>query len=81
MRTEKDGMHLVLRMGAVQAGTRFSSSCGILYAFGAIETMPTFIQAVTQDGSAMDSLIATKELPALGSMRERGSHPSRRKGV
>tara|TARA_B100001971_G_scaffold57062_1_gene52013 strand:+ start:394 stop:594 length:201 start_codon:yes stop_codon:yes gene_type:complete len=43
VRTEKYGMHLILRLGAVQTGTRFGGLCRILYAFGAIASMPTFV--------------------------------------
>ena len=70
VRAEKYGVHLILRLGAVQTGKRFSSTCGIMYAFGAIASMPAFIQTVSKNGSAMDASIATKKLPALGSMRE-----------
>ena len=67
---EKDAVHLILRLIAVQTCKRFSSSCGILYAFGAIASMPAFVQTVSQNGSAMDASIASKKLPALGSVRE-----------
>ena len=64
------GVHLILRLSAVQTGKRFSCSYGILYAFDAIASMPAFVQTVSQDGSAMDASVASKKLPALGSVRE-----------
>ena len=70
MRAVQDRVHLIVGLRTVRARECCSDFSWIFESFGAIASMPAFIQTVPQNGGAMNAAIAPKKLPSLGSMRE-----------
>ena len=73
----EDGVHLVVRMGAVQASQGISSLNRVAYALGTVPSMPALVKAVAQHSGASQALLVAKHTPSFCRMRQRGSRPAR----
>ena len=68
VRAVQDGVHLVVRLRTVRARECCSDFSWIFESFGAIASMPAFVQAVPQGSCAKSFVLGSKQSPAASSM-------------